>query len=122
MSNKTTNALQSAMSCFPVIFTDSTSENLNMVVPHAKATAEAPATAIKRTLVGGYEVFARFASGNGLPLLTTNPRGSKPRGDFLRMHWPVSSRVRSGDEYAQDFQFKTPNAKNDATPKAVAVD
>ena len=50
-------ALPSQVTCLAVRLTDSASENLNMVVPHAKATAEAPATAIKRTLVGGYEVF-----------------------------------------------------------------
>jgi hypothetical protein len=60
-----------------VILTES--ENSNMDFPHARATAEAPATAVERALVGGYEVLTRFATGNGLPLLTTLRRGSEPR-------------------------------------------
>ena len=65
------------IACSAVILTDSV--NSNMVIPHERATAEAPATAIRRTLVGGYEVFSRFTTGNGLPLFATFRRGCEPR-------------------------------------------
>ena len=77
MSNKTTKTLPSLMSCFMVTFTDSVNSNMGFL--HERATAEAPATAVRRTLVDGYEVFSRFSSGNGLPLLATKPRGCEPR-------------------------------------------
>ena len=65
------------MACAAVILTDS--ENFNMDFLREEAATEAPATAVRRALVGGYEVFARVSFGNELPLLTTMRRGSKPR-------------------------------------------
>ena len=55
-----TKALQSPMICSTVILTDS--ENSNMVDLHERATARAPATAIKRALVGSYEDFSLLAT------------------------------------------------------------
>lgn len=104
----TTRTLPSLMICAMVMLTDSVNSNMGFL--HERASAEAPAPAIKRALVGGYEVFSRFTSGNGLPLLTTKPQGCEPCGDCLRMRWPASSRCRSGNEDAQVFQFFMHNA------------
>ena len=110
MTNQNT-ALPSLVTCLAVRLTDSTSENLNMEILHVKATAEAPATAIKRTLVGGYEVFSRFTSGNGLPLLTTLSarlqvlRG-KPYGSLAKA---TVAAVNPHTTCRMGFQFFSPN-------------
>ena len=106
MSNKTTKTLPSLMSCFTVILTDSLNSNMGFL--RAGAAVDAPTTAVRRALVGGYEVFARFTSGNELPLLTTNPRGGEPLGDTQTEPWPRC--LFAGDESASilfrlGFQF-----------------
>ena len=113
MSNKITKTLPSLMSCFTVILTDSLNSNMGFL--REGAAVDAPTTAVRRALVGGYEVFARFTSGNELPLLTTFPRGGEPLGEpalhlgqgvCLRRMSPLTSR-RVG------FQFFMHNANSD---------
>ncbi len=76
MNNKTTKTLPSLMSCFTVILTDSLNSNMGFL--RAGAAVDAPTTAVRRALVGGYEVFSRFTTGNGLLLLTTFRSGGEP--------------------------------------------
>lgn len=112
-------------SCFAVILTDSVNSIVGFTVgSNARATAERPATAVRRTLVGSYEVFARFTSGNGLPLLATIRRGSEPRrepaphlgqGVCLRRMSPLTSG-------GVGFQFFTHIVKVTGSPKASSVD
>ena len=106
MSNKTTKTLPSLMSCFTVILTDSINSNMEFL--REEAAVDAPTTAVRRGLVGGYEVFARFSSGNELPLLTTIPRGGEPLGEAKTEPWPRC--LFAGDESASilfrfGFQF-----------------
>lgn len=109
MANQNT-ALPSLVTCLAVRLTDNTSENLNMGKLHVKATAEAPATAVKRTLVGGYEVFSRFTSGNGLPLLITIPQGCKSCGERAPILWPEVC-LRFSQTIGVAFQFFSPNVE-----------
>lgn len=67
MSNRTTKTLPSLMSCFVVIFTDSFNSNMGYL--REGAAVDAPTTAVRRALVDRNEVFSRFTSGNGFPLL-----------------------------------------------------
>lgn len=98
-------------SCFAVILTDSLNSNMGFL--RAGAAVDAPTTAVRRALVGGYEGFAWFTSKNVLPLLTTFQRGSEPcwepaphlgQGVCLRR---MSPRTSSGE----GFQFFTHNVK-----------
>jgi hypothetical protein len=113
-TSSSTRTCKALASCFAVILTDSVNSIVGFTeVSNARATAEAPATAIRRTLVGGYEVFARFTSGNGLPLLATIRRGSDPlrepaphlcKGVCLRRMSPLTS-------CGVGFQFFMHNSK-----------
>ena len=84
----TTKTLPSLMICAQVMLT--VSENFNMEFLREEAATEAPMTAVKRALVGGYEIFSPFTLGNGLPLLATVPRSCELRGDFHAKPWPRS--------------------------------
>ena len=87
MNNKTTKTLPSLMSCFTVILTDSLNSNMGFL--RAGAAVDAPTTAVRRALVGGYEVFAMFnVLAHGLPLFATTPRDCKPRGETHAAPWP----------------------------------
>ena len=87
-----TKACASWEACFAVSFTDSV--NSNMVIPHERATAERPATAIKRTLVDGDDVRVRVAP------------------DYAR-------RQRYSTAEPHNFATKTPRCKRDVDQRGV---
>ena len=117
MTNQNT-ALPSLVTCLFVRLTDKTSENLNMVVPHAKATAEAPATAVKRTLVGSYDDrkcwFRPITRGGRVSktqsVFAAIPQGCKPCGEAMRGPWPRTAYLQAVIT-AHGFQFFAPNVK-----------
>ncbi|HRE72466.1 hypothetical protein [Accumulibacter sp.] len=87
MSDKTIKALMSLIICSMVILTDSLNSNMGFL--RDGAAADAPTTAFRRALVGGYEVFATFnVLAHGLPLFATTPRDCKPRGETHAAPWP----------------------------------
>ena len=109
MTNQNT-ALPSLATCLAVKLTDSDSENLNMIKAHVKATAEAPATAIERPLVGGNEVFSRFTSGNGFPLLATAREVASLTGEPMRnLGRGFCCGGEPANAFRVGFQFLTPN-------------
>ncbi len=75
------------MTCAAVIFTDSVNSNMGFL--HERASAERPAPAIRRTLVGGYE-----GTNLGCQMNAFFPavlRGSDPLRDTHAAHWPVNA-------------------------------
>ena len=112
MSNSKTKVCATLASCVTVILTDSFNSNMGFL--REGAAVEAPTTAVRRALVGGYEVFTRFASGNGLPLLTTIPRGCEPHGATLAAPRPraLFAAVNPHTTCCKGCQFfKTHNVK-----------
>ena len=77
MSNRTTKTLPSMMSCFMVTFTDSFNSNMGFL--RDEAAVDAPTTAVRRALVGGYEVFT---------LLATIQQGGEPCWEPRSAPWP----------------------------------
>ena len=105
-----TKVCRTLMACAAVILTDS--ENFNIGFLRDEAATEAPATAVRRTLVGGYEVFAMFSVlAHGLPLLTTKPQGCEPCGDTHAEPWPryLVAAANPPTAFRMGFQFFTHN-------------
>jgi len=77
-----------------------------MVCTYNRATTDAPVTALIWLLDGGYDVFARFTSGNVLPILATKPRGSYPREETYVE--PLAKDLCAEDEPASIFLRRFP--------------